>query len=92
MFGINKSTITSVEAVIWMLSTDLIHKIGFKFIRHSKHVVDVLMSDKTKLYNYVWDGNKVSIKWLQWLGFEISEPKPYGISGAPFRYFEKRAA
>lgn len=88
IFGIRSNSIVSYNGVIWMLSTDLIHDVGFRFVRNSKRVVKILMQNKKRACNYVWSGNTISITWLKWLGFNIHPPAPYGKQGKLFHYFE----
>lgn len=37
------------------------------------------------------DRNAVSKRWLQWLGFTLSEPQAFGYEQRPFRIFEMKA-
>lgn len=41
----------------------------------------------TPLGNYVYAKNRMAIRWLKFLGFEVGVPQPYGPSAALFRPF-----
>jgi hypothetical protein len=75
-------------ASIWMLGTDCVQNIWFRSIVASREVLPELVIGYRRLFNMVDARNTRSIKWLEWLGANIHEPKPYGVDGLPFRYFE----
>ena len=37
--------------------------------------------------NHVYAKNRMSVRWLQWLGFEVGVPEPFGPSAALFHPF-----
>jgi hypothetical protein len=43
-----------------------------------------------ELSGYAWAENRVHLKWLQWLGFQLDEPKPFGPHMQPFRRFQMK--
>lgn len=89
MFGISRITsLVSNKRVMWMLATDQINEISFKFLRESNSYID-LLGGGSRVYNYVLEGNDVTLKWLYWLGFTILKPKPYGLMGQNFHYAYK---
>ena len=90
IFGTKYKSIISDEAYVWMLATDLIDKIHYRFLIRCRSVVNAMMKGKRAICNYVWSGNQVSIKWLKWLGFNIAEAQPYGVAAQNFHYFEMR--
>jgi len=72
----------------WMLSTDGINKIGFRFVKHSQHYIKKWLARHKVLMNFVHAENKVSIKWLKWLGFDIKNQ--IFINNEPFHIFQFR--
>lgn len=64
----------------WMVATEAIKAVGYKFLRQSCHERDRMKDEYSVLFNQVHRGNKVSIAWLRWLGFVI-DPKPTGPQG-----------
>lgn len=64
----------------WMVATEAITAIGYKFLRQSCHERDRMKKEYAVLFNQVHRGNEVSIAWLRWLGFVIN-PKPTGPRG-----------
>lgn len=91
LFGISPFTLLDNKANIWLLGTDsfdaLIKKNRKEFIRESKIFIGLLLEQYPLLENYVWEGNRASIKWLRLCGAILEESKPYGIEGKLFRYF-----
>lgn len=89
MFGIGpEQTILDKKRQIWMLATDEINDISFKFLRNCAQYIHLIGSGST-VYNYVIEGNDKTLKWLHWLGFTILEAKPHGLIGQKFHYVEK---
>ena len=88
IFGIAPMNILSDVGVPWMLGTPMIEKYATVFLKRSKKYVRGMCIMYPKLMNYVDDRNDVAKQWLQWLGFTLHEPEPYGVNGLPFRRFE----
>jgi hypothetical protein len=87
MFGICPHDLLGHSATIWMLGTDSLDKIKFKFLRHSREYVDAMLDYYYYLDNYVDVRNEKSIAWLKFLGATFDEPKPYGVDGKLFQHF-----
>ena len=90
MVGIVARTILGRTASIWMLASSEIEKIKKVTIRHSRKFIDMFLEYYPYLENWVSCENIKSIEWLKRIGATIEEPKPYGIEGKPFQYFEFR--
>lgn len=87
MFGVARLYILDSKGSPWMLASDEISKHYLYFLRESKKYVKIIKSRYENLENYVDARNKISIKWLRWLGFEIGEARPYGVLKMPFHKF-----
>lgn len=87
MFGVNGETVLGNSGIVWMLATDDIKKIGFRFVRHSKMFLDIMMEYYPYLYNYVDVRNITSMAWLKRIGATFEDAKPFGIEQKPFCYF-----
>lgn len=74
-------------AVPWLLATAEVEKIPKAFSRRADTILDEMLSIRPTLANYVDCENSVSIRWLEWLGFKILDPIPYGPFKAPFHPF-----
>lgn len=57
----------------WLLGTDLMPTIKKTFVKHSKEYLDELMDGYERLTNIVSMNNKLSVRWLTWLGAEFGE-------------------
>jgi hypothetical protein len=71
----------------WMLASDLLLKVKREFVKECRRFVQAMLDRYGYLENYVWAGNKIHIYWLEWLGFKIEPPEPFGIDGEPFHRF-----
>lgn len=73
--------------VPWMMASDRLLDIKREFVKECRKIVHAMVERYHSLENYVWAGNKIHIYWLQWLGFTIEKPEPFGIDGEPFHRF-----
>jgi hypothetical protein len=88
--GVVPESFLGSKAVVWMLGTDDIRKIQKTFIRLSNECIKFFLGMYPYLYNFVYDGNAESKRWLERCGAEFSVPIPWGAKGLPFRYFALR--
>lgn len=88
--GIGSGTTLGGGGRPWMMGSEVLEKHPLLFVRRSKLLVEEMAQEYGKLYNLVWDGHTAAKKWLQAVGFTLEEPKPYGVFGAPFRYFWRK--
>jgi hypothetical protein len=90
MFGLGIDPVNKTHGIPWLLGSDDLLQVKRPFLKQSKIWVDKISKDYTILYNYVHIGNKVSIKWLKYLGFIFIRLIPYyGVGRKPFYEFVK---
>lgn len=87
MFGVNGESVLGDRGVVWMLATDEIENIKFRFVRHSRKFIEMMLDFYPFIYNNVDARNTVSIHWLRMIGANIEKEKPFGIEQRPFHYF-----
>jgi len=87
IFGIVPENLAGSKASVWMLSTDGIMTVGRVFIRHSREMIDLMLSYYSYLYNYCDIRNIVALRWLKYMGAEFGEIIPFGQDKLPFQYF-----
>ena len=58
------------------------------YTKRTKKWANYFLSDYKFVYNFVPKDNKVTIKWLKWLGFEFSD-KEIVVRGVKVLYFYK---
>lgn len=88
IFGICTENLLADKAVIWMLTSSEIEKHPTVYLRLAKRFVAVALSQYKALYNFVDERNVVAIRWLEWLGFQISDQRvPLGEGFV--RFFSK---
>lgn len=72
---------------IWMVGTDLIDQHRRGFLEKSLSEIADFQLRYDRLWNYIDARNSRALRWLQWLGFEISPAQPHGPLGLPFHFF-----
>ena len=87
MIGLVKRDMLTGSGVVWMLGANRALKYKKQFFTQTKPVIDEMLTICPRLCNMVHSKNTVSIKWLEWLGFTIDEPTPYGPEGELFHRF-----
>jgi hypothetical protein len=88
MFGIvPEGSLLTSRAIIWLLSTEDLFKRTYRFLRHSRHYIDMFLDEYPYLYNYVHEDNRQSIMWLKFCGANINEREIHGVEDEYFKYF-----
>lgn len=72
----------------WLISTDAIEQHPRAFLRVCRPLVAQMMRRHCSLINYVDVRNTAAIRWLEWLGFSMGSPTPYGPKQLLFRQFQ----
>lgn len=74
---------------IWGLSSSKAHNYPLSYMFYGKMLIVEALQTYEKVINYVYIDNTKSIRWLEMLGAEFSEPITYGACGEKlFRRFE----
>lgn len=59
---------------VWVLCTSAVERHPIPFLRFCKTYGKQVWLPSTKvLYNYVWNGNPLHVKWLKWMGATFKE-------------------
>ena len=90
MFGVGDLNILAGIGAPWLLGTDAVERHYRQFLRRSVGWRGQLLARYPVLRNFVDDRNTVSKRWLEWLGFKLSDPVIFG--GHTFRSFELRSS
>lgn len=77
--------------VVWLLGTDALTRHPRAFVRTCREVLPYLQSGYRVLVNMVDDRYVAAHRWAAALGFEVHSPRPFGISGLPFRPIVRRS-
>lgn len=88
LFGVGSNTLLSTSGSPWLLGSDKIVKHARAFLKGSRIYLRDMKEEYGYLVNYVDARNTHSVRWLKWLGFEISKPVPFGPYGVLFHKFE----
>lgn len=76
------------SGVVWMLGSDDLLTVSRTFIRHSRRWLNELHKNYRLLFNVIDARNKIHIKWITWMGFELVQDIPkYGIERRHFILF-----
>lgn len=89
-WGRFRQTILSSECNPWMVATPLVETKEAKrlFLKNSKEMTRDLVGDFSRSWNLVYEGNKLTIRWLKWVGFNfVGEPvMADGLKFLPFEF------
>ena len=66
------------HGVIWLVGTNEITQHPVTFYRASRKIFKAISSGYSRLENYVDTRNSLSLRWLEWLGFDIGTPELCG--------------
>ena len=71
--------------VVWLLSSDELYKHTRQFLKECPYWVAQMSQGYEYVYNFVDQRNWKTLKWLQFLGFEVKEKiEQYGHGKLPF--------
>lgn len=90
MWGVGDINILNGIGAPWLLGTDAVEIHYRAFLRYSIDWRNQLLGQYSVLRNFVDDRNHVSKRWLEWMGFRLSDPVV--MNGHSFRLFELRSA
>lgn len=88
MFGVKAPSMLGSVAMPWMIASDRLEFNSRTFLRKSRQVLKIVSEQFPHMQNYVDARNVVAVRWLQWVGFLVYYPEPYGIDNLPFHRFE----
>ncbi len=71
----------------WLLASNHALRHRREFLLQSPPVIAEMLNICSRLSNHVHVNNKVSIRWLKWLGFTIEKPEPTGLNRELFHRF-----
>lgn len=75
----------------WLVGTPQLEDHAIAFLRRCKGHVAEMLRVAPVLENYVDTRNLRAMLWLDWLGFELDPPQPYGVLQRPFHKFHMRS-
>lgn len=75
IWGVRTVGVLSDEAYLWLAGTEKIKQHPITFLRHSRSAVEELRRIYRQMYGIVWADFDFSIKWLNWLGFQVNAPE-----------------
>ena len=87
ILGVVSTDPLSGIGVPWLLSSESALKYKSEFLRQSPPVIEEMLDICSTLYNYVHIDNKLSVRWLKWLGFSMDTAQPYGVDNELFYRF-----
>ncbi len=73
--------------VPWMVGTDILTRYPKIFLQTCRPYVEQMKGSYPMLANMVHAENEKSIRWLEWLGFQVHKAIPHGLHDEPFHPF-----
>lgn len=86
VFGVAEHNRLTRTGIPWMLSAGRIEQYKRAILEQSPSVVAEMRGVYPRLFNYVHAENRISVRWLKWLGFELDAPVKMQ-TGAMFHRF-----
>jgi len=87
--GLGLSSFAGGHGVPWLLTSPLVDRHRKTFLRCSRATLARMLAETPLLVNWVHAENLQAIRWLRWLGFDVSaEPVALPPHGAPFHRFQ----
>ena len=74
VLGVVPVCVLTGSGVPWLLSSKYALQHRKEFLILSPNIVQEMLDMYPRLFNYVHTENKVSIRWLKWMGFKIDSP------------------
>lgn len=90
IFGVAPLAMMGEKAMPWLLAAEGIEVHSRAFLRRNRHYIELMLGLYPVLWNMVYEKNELSLVWLQWLGFTIYPPVPFGPFDAMFHPFEMK--
>ena len=91
LFGVGAQSFLSDTGIPWVMVTRDIEKHRIAFLRQCRYCLREMLKIFPHLVGWVDVRNRLSIKWIAWMGFTVSEPEPFGEFAVPMHKFEMRA-
>lgn len=87
MWGVARlGSLISRKGSPWLLGTPAIHRTSREFLRQCPAYVERMQARFPRLENFVHARNRLSVRWLRWLGFTV-EAAATVINDEPFFLF-----
>lgn len=87
MFGCGPRNLAFGIGSPWLLASPALEDHAVAFLRRNRKILNEITATYCRLENWVDVRNTTAIRWLEWLGFTILDPVPYGPLGLPFHPF-----
>ena len=89
LFGVCDYNLLLTEGAIWLCASDKMYSHKVAFARRNKAKLKEMCQGYQRLGGFVHCENVVSIHWLKWLGFKVSDDLiTIGDQESPHRRFE----
>ena len=85
IFGLSSLTHSEYGRAVWFLGTKEMDNYSREFVYYSKIIINEMLKEHDRLYNYISVYNDKSIRWLKRLGASFSEP--FLLNGEQFLLF-----
>jgi hypothetical protein len=82
--GLALGSLLGREATLWLLTGTPVNRHKKDFLRLTRQRLAEVHRQWPVLVNYVHADYREALRWLEWLGFTIAPPRPFGPLGAPF--------
>ncbi len=85
MWGIDRGSMLTNSAFIWLVTCQGVDAHSFIFVRHSQKRLEDLKKRYSYIHGVVQADNEQSVRWLRWLGFQLGDAE--FVNGYALRKF-----
>jgi len=87
IFGVTVASSLGGTASAWMITSRAVERHPVTFWKLCRSELPKLLERFGSLWNFIDARHTRALRWARRLGFQISEPQPYGALGLPFHRF-----
>lgn len=78
-WGVVAPSLLSDHAYLWLITSPLVDKNKFIFVRHSQIVIQDLLREYKSISGHTAASNESAVKWLKLLGAKFTESEAEGV-------------
>lgn len=86
LWGVRPLTDLRQVGVVWLLTGELVERHRLLFASLSRFVLRKLLREYPVLCNWIDARYTRALRWAEWTGAKLGEPKPFGVEA---RWFQK---
>lgn len=87
VWGVGPLSLAAGRGCPWLLASPALDRFGRQIVGLSHPLLARMRAAYPDLENHIDARNRRAVRWLEWLGFVVEPPAPWGAEGLPFHRF-----